>query len=370
MGSYESRTVGRSKVGKRKKNKRKRTETEQPTGPKISVLLPPVSTNSTIGVLFFPEFDVTDAQASLIRTPEGAPGFYKVTFILGIPGEATATRAVNINKLMNSGDSLLEVPHLKEVRVTVEDDRTNATVRFFRNRHGRLARVEMRFLALNRRSAEQSAYDLVHPILSWWSYLHDVAIDTIGYEILEESTEIRSFHFNVIGSIKPFRLDHLSVSTPEHRAILSAYREALNATNVFYRFLCFYRVIEGIRKLREKRRRAALEAGEHYRDPGERIPTELSNISDFGSDELERFYPYLGKKFTAVIDELRPVIRNAVAHLNPNESPLVIDRFDDVLRCREILPVMRYMCREMLRTELSPLLVSGSENGASESLAP
>jgi len=40
------------------------------------------------------------------------------------------------------------------------------------------------------------------------------------------------------------------VSKIEHRPLFASYREGLSAINPFYQALCFYRVIEGINKLR------------------------------------------------------------------------------------------------------------------------
>lgn len=327
----------------------------------VTADFPAPSTNSNIDLCIVPEFAPEDPRTSVRRDPEGSPGYYKVTFILCTPGQATAVRDIDVVSLLNSGDSLLVVPTgiIPEVQVYNEHERV--TIRFIQNSNTRLSRVEMRFVAQNRQHAEHYAYDLVHPVLSWWSYIHDVAIDTMGYEIIEEAADVRSYHVTVIGAAKPFQFGRLDFkSTPEHRAILSAYREASNATNVFYQFLCFYRGIEGVKKLRRQNRKKAISGSADYREPIERIPATRTDISGVDLTDLPSFEPYLGAKFTAVRDKLRPVLRNAVAHLDP-KNDVVADRFDDLERCRNSIPVMRYMCREMIRNELRPPTPAGSD---------
>ena len=72
-------------------------------------------------------------------------------------------------------------------------------------------------------------------------------------------------------------------------------------------------------------------------------------------DELQResFALYLCRKFSDVMDnELRAPIRNAVAHLDPSGDVLSADRWAEMTRCEEALPVLQYIAHKMIGYEL------------------
>ncbi len=63
--------------------------------------------------------------------------------------------------------------------------------------------------------------------------------------------------------------------------------------------------------------------------------------------------PYAGKKFTAVLDDIRATLRNSIAHLEPGNNPLGHDTWADIQRVHSILPALRWMARQLLETELA-----------------
>jgi hypothetical protein len=139
---------------------------------------------------------------------------------------------------------------------------------------------------------------------------------------------------------------------------MSAYREGLNSANAFYQLLCFYKVVEWIRKRRAKedRRRVPPES-ERFPSSAEGLPPDA-----FGRrDPFGFFTPYLGKRFGEVHETLRSDVRNAIAHLNPKQTILMADRFDDVARCERVVPVVRFMARRMLLNEIGADWRSQSE---------
>ena len=82
------------------------------------------------------------------------------------------------------------------------------------------------------------------------------------------------------------------------------------------------------------------------------MPTDLADLA-VHTWVKDSFQPYLGRKYTWILDQLRPLIRNAIAHLDPTGVSLVADRFEDVDRCERALPVVKYLARDMLRNELA-----------------
>lgn len=85
----------------------------------------------------------------------------------------------------------------------------------------------------------------------------------------------------------------------------------------------------------------------------ERGPTDLTAIgqpNDLGL--IDSLKPYAGRKFTAVLDDIRPALRNAIAHLDPDSTMLVQDRWDDLQKVEQALPGLRWIARQLLDSEL------------------
>src|SRR5207237_358478 len=115
----------------------------------------------------------------------------------------------------------------------------------------------------------------------------------------------------MVGKIKPFSLPveyERFTSNETARRLLASYREGMNSTNAFYQALSFSKVIEGISLLR---------AGDQTRKPL-KFPDDLAALPA-SADVFRRF---LGKKFNWARDYFRPVIRNAIAHLDPTKTTL------------------------------------------------
>jgi len=309
------------------------------------------------GFTVVPIFPEGSPGASIERSLEGSLGTYKVTFVLSRPSTRHFHSEMNFPKLMASGDSLLEVPkefpHLKAdyFKDALRKERF-AEVIFWTNEAHRLARAEVQVRASNFAEAEKVAHIMVLSMISWWSFQFDVPLDINGYEVEETATEVRRWVFNMEGRSRSFPPDEagMQIQSSEHlRPIFSAYREGLNAIHPFYQCLSFYKATEGLRSLRGERRREATAAGKAIDEPSEKIPDAEADLS---VPDSSAFRPYLGRKYSWVLDQFRGLIRNALAHLDPLQKPLVADSYDDLARCERAVPVLKFIAREMIRNEL------------------
>lgn len=275
-----------------------------------------------------------------------------MTFVLAQPGKESYHANLNYDDLMNKGDSLLLLPKdVSVVKVEIFNEKERVEALFSANSRGALATGQIRLLASGFSAAEQMASDLLLPRLSWWSYRFDVAIDIAGYQVVEENTGVVRYAFGHLGKERGLVLtteDEKVASTPEYRALLAAYREAGNATNPFYQFLCYYRVTEGVQKLRAKRRSVVLGANKAYREPSERFPKDVVGHPLW----RDIFSPFCRKKFTWALDGFRDLVRNAVAHLDPTANTLVADESQDLMKCESAIPVIKYIARAMPRNDL------------------
>jgi hypothetical protein len=91
--------------------------------------------------------------------------------------------------------------------------------------------------------------------------------------------------------------------TPEHEAALSLYREGRNSTSPFYRFLCFYKILEAWRKragVFASADRLIREKGLPFRRARPRVTQDMLNLALLfrGRPEL------LNRTFTQLYDGL------------------------------------------------------------------
>ena len=172
-----------------------------------------------------------------------------------------------------------------------------------------------------------------------------------------------------------FRMPHLNMTfaggiTPllddEFCHYASLYREALNSNSGFYRFLCFYKVIESIVVRRGRLNQAKRLIGAPIRSVPERVPSSddqlralLAEIYPWRKswDEMavKQIFPdeVRGKKVTYIRDHHLNPLRVGIAHalLKSDEVPATLDRIDHIQLANKWLPLCRVLARLMLRHE-------------------
>jgi len=302
-----------------------------------------------------------DAPRAPQQDALGSPGTYEVTFILSTPGQDAFMEGIDITALLKAGSSLLQMPPgVVQARIAVSGGTGTGGFTLFPNDRGRVARAVISLRAATFVDAEVLAHDLVAPMLSWWSYRYDVPIDLQGWLVIEKATRATRVRVGVLGRAA-ITDNNRYASRPEHRFILSAYREGMNATNPVYQALCFYRVLEGAYRLRAKRRGAA---GATFREPTNEVMPAGADLAALDFHDQAAIAPYAGRSFAYVRDDLRTLVRNAAAHLDPTgeQETLAADTYRDVTRCEDATSVLRYVARVVLENEfradadLAPLL--------------
>jgi hypothetical protein len=298
-------------------------------------------------LLVVSEFPPGDSRNSDPTRPDGEPGFYLVTFVLAPPGDRTYRADVDFTTLMNGGDSLIETG--PEARIGVRHPiAKDVELRLDGNVAGRLAKVSLKVSAEGFTDAAHQAKSIVLPYVSWVSYRHDVAVAVAGYEVLETRSEARQWSFGWLGRIQYFNAAPEAPVDPVLRRLLAAYREGLTATSPLWQVLSLYKVVEGAFKARNVTRSANTLGWGLV----ERIPGKVEEVRGLDGEMLASMEPYLGRKFTDVRDELRPLLRNAIAHLDP-EGSIDSDQPATEAACEQAVAVLKYMAREVIRTELN-----------------
>jgi len=289
-----------------------------------------------------PNFPPEDPRASLTKR-DGSPGDYRVIFTLAMPGKEVFATELNLSLELTRGDSLVAFgANRTEYQVEVrQEGKAVGGIILGKNQAGRLATALVIVKASSFIEAQKTAYEIIAPFLSFLSFTSDVGIEIAGYQIIELVTQSLMCSWGAMGEVKSMTIPsgyERFISNKTTRRLLAAYREGMNAGNVFYQALSFSKVIEGMSNVlaRDPVRKAL------------RFPTDMEDLKLKGDQIPELFARFLGKKFSWAREYFRPLIRNAIAHLDPSSDTLDIDHFADVNVCERAIPVLRYMARSLL----------------------
>ena len=276
--------------------------------------------------------------------PEGSPGEYEVRFILGVPGINSVATALDMKAILHSGDSLLAG---SGARIEIEGG-PEAVLRA--NENGHISEVRLTLMAESKLDAERQSHDWVMPILSRLAFEADVALEVKATVVVELSTGTQMMATHVVGSVKlsPELQGNL---TSELRPLLAAYRDGLNSVNVLYEALSFYKAVEGAVAFHRSRQRRSTPTGRPA--PIEALmPSDEKDLVGVADQTRDLFRPFLGQPMKDAFDAMRDTVRNAVAHLTPGRDLRVPDYYDDVEKCRQAVPVLRYIARRLIEEEL------------------
>ncbi len=344
--------MGKSRQRKKKVNKPLNVNNNsKPKSLDPSLAFERPESNSRIQLTIVPEFSTDDYRQQIPRLPKGSSGIYQVTFVLTIPGKNVFKESLEFNEIMKSGDSLIQLsPQAPFLKSTVFNDDESAEILFLSNSKHRISCAQMRINAPDFISAEAYAYNLIMPQLSYWSFIFNVSLDIAGYEVIEENTQSKKYNFGILGKVKPFNYaGEVVMSKPAYRNFYAAYREGMNATNVFYQALSFYKVAEGLQAERIREQRRTKKPLAIY--DNEIFPKTTDEILIHDDSIKILFKPYLGQDFKDVIEHLKNFIRHAIAHLSNLDGVLDPDKFDDFNTCSNAIPVLHYIAHTMLDNE-------------------
>jgi hypothetical protein len=231
--------------------------------------------------------------------------------------------------------------------------------------------------------AEQKAYRALVPSLSTWSVHLDIPL----YVHQIDSTEIRTGNTQTsmtsANMEAPCSITPTATLTPQFLACASLYREALITNSPPYQFMCLFKVMEAIRTRHSRLGAEARSAGTNFVRPVEVIPAATSEFvpwlnaifsvrPQWGQMALESIFlpEVLGKRFTAIFENILNPLRVKVAHALSSASGELTLSADEMLHIQEVnkwLPLSKCMVRRMLKNEFpSEFLSYLREDGSVE----
>jgi methylamine utilization protein MauJ len=311
-------------------------------------------------------------------SPEGIPGEYVVTFTLSRPGfnplperQYSFARGVRGNSHLAITRPAFTPPGNADavaIKIVGRTEDGQFAFQGFPNEAGFLAKIESAPFSANSFSdAEEKAYRAIAPSLSNWAAHLDIPLNVYQVDSLHVPTGNSRMSMNTAVWEVPFSVVPIVELKPEFRGYVSLYREALGTSSPVYAFLCFFKIIEGIRL---RQRDLALEAkrtGQIFRRPQRRVPKS----EEEGIPWLNAIFPVrqawdpmalssifipevLDKKFGDVIDKILEPLRNDIAHALSSKSGELRLSVDELLHTQKVnkwLPLTKCIARRMLKDE-------------------
>lgn len=318
------------------------------------------------------------SDARNIGGPNGLPGNYEVIFTLARPGFALESEGnfAFVGDLL-PGDSHLAIArpasslpeHSDVVELRLGSVTEDGTFQFqgFPNKKGFLSALKTTLAANGVQDARIKATRAIGSALSNISIQLDMPLSIYKTEIVELRTGNRSTSLVNPHTELPLQIVPVTTMPQEFRIYASFYREALNSNTPSFQYLCFFKVIEGLRARRERLVVEATTSGQSVsRKAAETIPVtaadqrewlnRLFNARQDWSDMnlIEIFLPeVMGKKINRIIDDhLRP-LRNRIAHgaLDDGEPVVTADESMDVFEVYRWLPITKCILRRMFKND-------------------
>jgi hypothetical protein len=166
---------------------------------------------------------------------------------------------------------------------------------------------------------------------------------------------------------RPLQVAPTATLSKEFRSLAALYREALSSSTPPFQFLCYFKILEGIKKRRQQRIAEAKSKGADIpRPPVQIVPADEAQFIPWLNAVYGAGRPWdfiilksifveesRGRKFTQIIDDyLRPV-RDRIAHavLDSGELTLSADEDLDIREVYKWLSLMKCIARHMLKSD-------------------
>jgi hypothetical protein len=328
---------------------------------------------------FVPVFADPDDPRN-VGGPQGLPGDYKVTFVLARPGvplvperEYKFSNSLGGNSHLAITEPAFSPPGIsdaQQIRIYADSQEGHFEFFGFPNKDGFLGKIETRpFHALDITDAQRKAYRALAPSLSNWSLHLDIPLHVFQIDTVELRNSNVQMTLTTPFWEAPFSVVPQARLTQDFLGFAGLYREALNSNSPVYRYLCLFKIIDGLLQRRRRLGREARAAQRPFSRPPEVLPGTHDEFTRWlngifpirqerGWDEMALSSIFRkevrGKRFKQVIDsELYP-LRNDVAHAlssGSGELKLSADEMLHTERVNKWLPLTKCIVRRMLKNE-------------------
>lgn len=184
-----------------------------------------------------------------------------------------------------------------------------------KNEANEVSLVKIKCTARNPVEARHKFVEAVSPVLDHLSYTLNVAVFIALVRVYDVGHQ--SLHVQYVAPYRAYVIMDSMVRTfIELKPVYSMYREAKNADSHFYKFLCYYKIMEGLLKpMRVSVIARAKEMGVALQHERDLVPDD--------ADLADDLKVHVGKSIKAFFDDFLTVnFRNAVAHFQSDVGTL------------------------------------------------
>jgi hypothetical protein len=221
--------------------------------------------------------------------------------------------------------------------------------------------------ATDAQDARTKVYRALASSLSNIAVQLDTPISVYQSDMIELATGNRFISIMSPHLERPMEIAPTGTMGKEFRSFTALYREALNSNTPAFQFLCYYKILEGIRKRRDRLIAEAKAANaEMPKPPRQVVPSEAAEFRPWLDAIYGKGRPWdyimlesifvpdaRGKKFNQIVDDyLRPV-RDRIAHavLDSGELTLSADEDLDIREIYKWLSLMKCLARHMIKSD-------------------
>ncbi|HDR9101592.1 TPA: hypothetical protein QDA86_004991 [Burkholderia vietnamiensis] len=286
-----------------------------------------------------PQF-ASDGRSDMARLQDDAEREFAVSARLSKTPPSTEQIMGNFDE--NDGDSYLTAPH---DAVMLRAETSEGTFEAKKNRLGELSLVEFTCRATSVSDARSKFQLAVLPFLDKLAYEANCPIFVATTRI-----EDRQNQCTTVDCTWPYRKaivnPHEAAIYPEMKPVYAMYREAQNSHSDFYKFLCYYKILEGIfRHIRINTFRTARENGVVLQRIRDMVPQS--------AEIPEEFRQYSGTPLQSFFDSvMTPEFRNALAHFAEDDGAVLdMSSPDHIKRYSGILFIAELCAREAIKNQ-------------------
>lgn len=249
-----------------------------------------------------------------------------------------------------------DVPiRLSKIEIKKQSDQrgNECFLKFDPNEENRLMRVTAKFDSDRMIEAVKFSYNSICHLLSFWSLMYGVCIGVYGILVYDKKHD-------AIFEASPQRTEADPLVFPEvlgfdekFKVIVALYREGRNSVSPFYRFLCFFKILEAFYEKREAFREMdelIRQSQGALRRVKRRITGEMIALSLVIKDQRQLFENIsFGKAFK----NLNAQYRVGIAHTYPTDTQWAnLDDFDTYMQYVWLSNLADLMTRQIILDEL------------------
>lgn len=301
-----------------------------------------------------PTFAGDNEESERKRLQDSSSRLFKVTARLS--RIYSPSDEIDLHFGVEQGESFFQLPMGKQLEVELGPHK----FRYLPNAAGRLAIVEFECIANSSSNARKLFHEVAAASLDHLSYAMNVPVTVAQVSVFDTKNSITVSE--VVPPYHPANLDRSSAKIyPRLDPVYAMYREGINTNSPFYRFFCFYKILEGL--LVTLRSEVYKEA----RIKGIDLPKFSATVPDFPgiADSIK---PHVGQAIHRFYEEvLSGNFRHAVAHFVNNQGAVLhVNQLAEINRYTEVIQVTELCCRSTISHFEACLELLEASSGAVE----